>query len=155
LLFIRVIRRTYPLTAYRALGCELLRRGFPTLAAGKVVSRASLTKWPSNRPLSAVWGGPRELVDRRHQCALAELSEKVGRLPSPGSGTGQTISADRCDRATRNTPEPGGRQLLMRPELASIILAIGLLIGFTLGYGVRAFISYRRHQASRRRRYIQ
>ena len=31
----------------------------------------------------------------------------------------------------------------MRPELASIIFAIGLLIGFLLGYGVRAFISYR------------
>jgi hypothetical protein len=39
----------------------------------------------------------------------------------------------------------------MRPELASIIFAIGLLIGFLLGYGVRAFISYRRRQASRRR----
>ena len=35
------------------------------------------------------------------------------------------------------------------------IFAIGLLVGFVLGYGVRAFISYRRHQAARRRRYIQ
>ena len=30
----------------------------------------------------------------------------------------------------------------MSPELASIIFAIGLSIGFALGYGVRAFISY-------------
>ena len=76
-----------------------------------------------------------------NQCALAELSEQVGRLPCVGHDDprGQTIS----------------RQLLMRPELASIIFAIGLLIGFALGYGVRAFVSYRRHQASRRRHYIQ
>ena len=31
------------------------------------------------------------------------------------------------------------------PEF-TIALAIGLLIGFILGYGVRAIISYRRHQ---------
>jgi hypothetical protein len=36
-----------------------------------------------------------------------------------------------------------------------IIFAVGLSVGFPLGYGVRAFISYRRRQASRRRRYIQ
>jgi hypothetical protein len=30
-------------------------------------------------------------------------------------------------------------------------LAIGIVMGFALGYGLRAFISYRRHQASRRR----
>jgi hypothetical protein len=32
-----------------------------------------------------------------------------------------------------------------------IALAIGLIVGFALGYGVRALISYRRHQAARRR----
>jgi hypothetical protein len=32
-------------------------------------------------------------------------------------------------------------------------LAIGLLMGFALGYGVRSFISYRRHQRGRRRRH--
>jgi hypothetical protein len=40
----------------------------------------------------------------------------------------------------------------MSPDVAAIIFAIGLLIGFALGYGVRAFISYRRHQAASRRR---
>jgi hypothetical protein len=34
---------------------------------------------------------------------------------------------------------------------SEIALAIGLVVGFALGYGVRAFISYRRHQAARRR----
>ena len=45
----------------------------------------------------------------------------------------------------------------VRGMIASLvaIFAIGLLVGFVLGYGVRAFISYRRHQAARRRRYIQ
>jgi hypothetical protein len=38
----------------------------------------------------------------------------------------------------------------MSPESASILVAIGLSIGFALGYGVRAFISHRRHQAARR-----
>jgi hypothetical protein len=33
-----------------------------------------------------------------------------------------------------------------------ITFAVGLLIGFVLGYGARAFISYRRRQAARRRR---
>ena len=33
-----------------------------------------------------------------------------------------------------------------------ITFAAGLLIGFALGYGVRAFISFRRRQAARRRR---
>jgi hypothetical protein len=32
------------------------------------------------------------------------------------------------------------------------ISAIALIIGFALGYGVRAWISYQRHQAERRRR---
>jgi hypothetical protein len=31
---------------------------------------------------------------------------------------------------------------------------ICILVGFALGYAVRAFISYRRHQAARRRRYF-
>jgi hypothetical protein len=32
-----------------------------------------------------------------------------------------------------------------------LALAVGILIGFMLGYGVRAFISYRRRHAARRR----
>jgi hypothetical protein len=36
-------------------------------------------------------------------------------------------------------------------SVVEIIFAIGLLIGFALEYGVRAFVSYRRHQAAKRR----
>jgi hypothetical protein len=42
----------------------------------------------------------------------------------------------------------------MTPAL-EIIFAIGLSIGFALGYGVRAFISYRRHRTAKRRRAFQ
>jgi hypothetical protein len=34
----------------------------------------------------------------------------------------------------------------------AIALVIGAAVGFALGYGVREFISYRRHQAMRERR---
>ena len=44
-----------------------------------------------------------------------------------------------------------GRYGSMTPGF-EIALMIGLVIGFALGYGVRALISYRRHQAARRRR---
>jgi hypothetical protein len=50
-------------------------------------------------------------------------------------------SLGRCASTARNrptTPEPRRRQLLMSPEVASLIFAIGLLIGFAVGYGVRA-----------------
>jgi hypothetical protein len=36
----------------------------------------------------------------------------------------------------------------------TIALAIGLVIGFILGYGLRAIISYRRHRRARRRRFL-
>jgi len=36
----------------------------------------------------------------------------------------------------------------------TIALAIGLVIGFILGYGLRAIISYRRRQRARRRSYL-
>src|SRR3954452_6552864 len=88
-------------------------------------------------------GGPKEDKDALELPAFVGVVRAGGPVAVPCVGhddpTGQTIS----------------RQLLMRPELASIIFAIGLLIGFALGYGVRAFVSYRRHQASRRRHYIQ
>jgi hypothetical protein len=35
----------------------------------------------------------------------------------------------------------------------AIALASGLFVGFVLGYAVRAFISFRRHQAAMRRRW--
>jgi hypothetical protein len=40
------------------------------------------------------------------------------------------------------------------PDLATIVLIVGLAgcAGFTLGYGVRDFISRRRHQVARMRR---
>jgi len=40
------------------------------------------------------------------------------------------------------------------PDLTTIVLIAGLagFTGFTLGYGVREFISRRRHQAARARR---
>jgi len=41
----------------------------------------------------------------------------------------------------------------MMPDL-TIALAIGLVTGFVLGYGVRALISYRRHLRARRRSYL-
>jgi hypothetical protein len=40
----------------------------------------------------------------------------------------------------------------MMPDF-TIALAIGLVIGFILGYGVRAIISYRRHRHARRQSY--
>jgi hypothetical protein len=43
-----------------------------------------------------------------------------------------------------------GRYGSMTPGF-EIALAIGLVGGFALGYGARALISYRRHQAARRR----
>ena len=43
-----------------------------------------------------------------------------------------------------------GRYGSMTPGF-EIALAIGPIVGFALGYGVRALISYRRHQAARRR----
>jgi hypothetical protein len=43
-----------------------------------------------------------------------------------------------------------GRYGSMTPGF-EIALAIGLVVGFALGYGARALISYRRHQAARRR----
>jgi hypothetical protein len=43
-----------------------------------------------------------------------------------------------------------GRYGSMTPGF-EIALAIGLVVGFALGYGIRALISYRRHQAARRR----
>ena len=43
-----------------------------------------------------------------------------------------------------------GRYGSMTPGF-EIALAIGLVVGFALGYSVRALISYRRHQAARRR----
>jgi len=43
-----------------------------------------------------------------------------------------------------------GRYGSMTPGF-EITLAIDLVVGFALGYGVRALISYRRHQAARRR----
>ena len=42
---------------------------------------------------------------------------------------------------------------LMMLDLA-VALAIGLVIGFILGYGVRALVSYQRHQRARRRSYL-
>src|SRR5215510_3054160 len=36
----------------------------------------------------------------------------------------------------------------------TIALAIGLVIGFILGYGVRAIVSYRRHRRARRRSHL-
>ena len=39
----------------------------------------------------------------------------------------------------------------MASEIA-VGFAIGLVIGFALGYAVRAAISFRRHQAARKRR---
>jgi hypothetical protein len=41
----------------------------------------------------------------------------------------------------------------MMPDF-TIALAIGLVIGFILGYGLRAIISYRRHRRARRRSYL-
>ena len=82
--------------------------------------------------------GPSGTPDE-NQCAFAEL------MRGGAEGDPRTFSKPHSP-ATR-------LQLLMRPELASVIFAIGLLIGFPLGYGVRAFISYRRRQASRRRRF--
>jgi NhaP-type Na+/H+ or K+/H+ antiporter len=41
----------------------------------------------------------------------------------------------------------------MPPDFV-IVLGIGLLIGFALGYGVRSFISYLRRQAARRQRHM-
>jgi hypothetical protein len=35
-----------------------------------------------------------------------------------------------------------------------IIAGISLVVGFALGYGVRALLSYRRHQAAARRRHL-
>jgi uncharacterized membrane protein (Fun14 family) len=35
-----------------------------------------------------------------------------------------------------------------------VALAIGLVIGFILGYGARALISYRRHLRARERSYL-
>jgi hypothetical protein len=46
-------------------------------------------------------------------------------------------------------PAPEG---YMMPDF-TIALAIGLVIGFILGYGVRAIISYRRHRHARRQSY--
>ena len=43
-----------------------------------------------------------------------------------------------------------GRYGSMTPGF-EIALVIDLVVGFALGYGVRALISYRRHQAARRR----
>jgi hypothetical protein len=40
----------------------------------------------------------------------------------------------------------------MTPTL-EIVFAIGGALGFALGYGARAFISYRRHRAARQRYY--
>jgi uncharacterized membrane protein (Fun14 family) len=40
------------------------------------------------------------------------------------------------------------------PVVVGVALAIGVLIGFVLGYAVRAFISRRRHQAARRRSHL-
>jgi hypothetical protein len=37
---------------------------------------------------------------------------------------------------------------------AVVVFAIGLIIGFALGYAVRAAISFRRHQTAVRRRYL-
>jgi hypothetical protein len=44
-----------------------------------------------------------------------------------------------------------GRYGSMTPGF-EIALAIDLVVGFALGYGARALIFYRRHQAARRRR---
>jgi NhaP-type Na+/H+ or K+/H+ antiporter len=42
----------------------------------------------------------------------------------------------------------------MMPDF-TIALAIGVVIGFILGYGVRAIISYRRHRHARRQSYFE
>jgi NhaP-type Na+/H+ or K+/H+ antiporter len=49
---------------------------------------------------------------------------------------------------------PQGRALGYIMLDFTIALAVGLIIGFILGYGVRAIISHRRHQRARRRSYL-
>jgi hypothetical protein len=54
-------------------------------------------------------------------------------------------------RRARVRNQPSHRTLrYMMPDF-TIALAIGLVIGFILGYGLRAIISYRRRQRARRR----
>ena len=84
----------------------------------------------------AFWEGLKEIARGRN----ITLSELVAAIDS-GRRQGNLSSAIRLfDRTLR----------YMMPDF-TIALTIGLVIGFILGYGLRAIISYRRHQRARRR----
>ena len=87
----------------------------------------------------AFWEGLKEIARGRN----ITLSELVAAIDS-GRRQGNLSSAIRLfDRTLR----------YMMPDF-TIALTIGLVIGFILGYGLRAIISYRRHQRARRRSYL-
>jgi hypothetical protein len=105
-------------------------------------------------------GAPDRLGRTRGAAKVREDHRAPGREPmrlrgvDPGVADASHLGLDaegdpRTPSMLRHSPATR-LQLHMSPELASIIFAIGLSIGFAVGYGVRAFISYRRHQAARR-----
>jgi hypothetical protein len=49
---------------------------------------------------------------------------------------------------------PGDIETVIVNRYLLVVFAIGLVSGFALGYAVRAAISFRRHQAAIKRRYL-
>ena len=71
-------------------------------------------------------------------------------MPEGGEGLDMGGSATSISAGSPETNFMRGRYGSMTPGF-EIALVIDLVVGFALGYGVRALISYRRHQAARRR----
>ena len=123
----------------------IVSAGLPLLAFGKSKVLLSPARFPALRGFFML-----VLRAARNQLCGSVLSRRVCR-PFWPSGVNARVGADAPGHPKAPAHSPATRlQLQMSPEVASIVFAIGLSIGFALGYGVRAFISYRRRQAARR-----
>src|ERR1700736_1574297 len=112
------------------------------------------------------WAIPSRRADQGRNCRAAEIrhfAENAPRWVDVNTSASLRWLLARAQRSALSTcassacpaPEtnPRDRPLgYMMPDF-TIALAIGLVIGFILGYGVRAIISYRRHRHARRQSY--
>src|SRR6516225_547521 len=109
--------------------------------------------WPARRHAPAIWVGNSNGTSGRVGVQHSSLSKLLGwnwnLEKSIATGTHNSEPPDHLERRLAR----GRRGLRLRHMVSdfTIALAIGLVIGFILGYGLRAIISYRRHRRARRR----
>src|SRR6516164_5469000 len=104
--------------------------------------------WPARRHAPAIWVGNSNGTSGRVGVQHSSLSKLLGwnwnLEKSIVTGTHNSEPPDHLERRLAR----GRRGLRLRHMVSdfTIALAIGLVIGFILGYGLRAIISYRRHR---------